>query len=354
MLLEEGTILRSIYEVERFLGEGAFAEVYRVKHQFLGRQAMKVFKLRGLSPEELENMLMEARLLSQLNHPNIIRVYDAGVLDAGGGSMAYFTMEYAGGGTLESYWRGKGMHLLAVADAVDIVSQVCRGLALAHAENPPIVHRDIKPQNILIGYDSGGRRVKVSDFGLAKRVNALTLLASAHGTMAFKPPEALSNMDSCAADVWAMGVLLYLLLTDQLPFHPVEAADFAKGECWQEPVQPARYYNPMVDENLEKVLQSALALDYRKRYPSANEFLSDLMKCRTAREADHAARSTDFDVSWDEGRVASALEEAKTLSKLPGRLQDAASLLEKVLNFKPELKDDYEYYLNLWRKGVSL
>src|SRR5213592_2252875 len=96
-LLEEGQTVRDTYEVERFLGEGAFAEVYRVKHRFLGRQAMKVFKRVGMNLEEIHEMLGEAILLSRIGHPNIVRVFDANVLAAAQGTCGYFTMEHLPG-----------------------------------------------------------------------------------------------------------------------------------------------------------------------------------------------------------------------------------------------------------------
>jgi len=100
-LLEEGQTVRDTYEVERFLGGGAFAEVYRVKHRFLGRQAMKVFKRVGMNLEEIHEMLGEAILLSRIGHPNIVRVFDANVLEAAQGTCGYFTMENIPGGAVQ-------------------------------------------------------------------------------------------------------------------------------------------------------------------------------------------------------------------------------------------------------------
>jgi len=108
---------------------------------------------------------------------------DANILEISGATFGYFTMEYIPGGTLERYWCSYENNLMPVEEVIDVIKQACSGLAVAHSENPPVIHRDIKPQNILIGYDSGGMRVKVSDFGLAKRVNPMTLLASAKGTL---------------------------------------------------------------------------------------------------------------------------------------------------------------------------
>ena len=219
-ILQPGAMLRETYEVERFLGEGAFAEVYRVKHRFLGRQALKVMKRTGMSMADIQEMLGEAILLSRIGHPNIVRVFDANVFDTETGPCGYFTMEYVAGGSLQKFWQSFGANLIPVATVLDLIKQVCRGLALAHNESPPIVHRDIKPQNILVGYEAEGLRARVSDFGLAKAVNPLTLLATTAGTVAFKPPEAFAERqgDSCASDVWAIGATLYMLLTDKLPF----------------------------------------------------------------------------------------------------------------------------------------
>lgn len=104
-LLADGQRIGDAYETERYLGEGAFAEVYRVRHRFLGRQAMKVFKTPGMTPQETEEMLGEAILLSRIGHPNIIRVFNADVLDLATGTHGFFTMEYVPGGSLDRYWR---------------------------------------------------------------------------------------------------------------------------------------------------------------------------------------------------------------------------------------------------------
>ncbi len=106
-------------------------------------------------------------------------------------------MEYVAGGSLDRFWRSYRDKLMPVEQAIEVMKQVCAGIAVAHAEKPPVVHRDIKPQNILVGYDGAGLRVRVSDFGLAKQVNPLTLLVSAKGTLSFKPPESLENLDGC-------------------------------------------------------------------------------------------------------------------------------------------------------------
>src|SRR6266700_2750678 len=116
-LLEEGQTVRDTYEVERFLGEGAFAEVFRVKHRFLGRQAMKVFKRVGMSLDEIQETMGEAILLSRIGHPNIVRVFDANVIEVSGGTCGYFTMENVSGGSLEKFWHSHGGQFVPVPTA---------------------------------------------------------------------------------------------------------------------------------------------------------------------------------------------------------------------------------------------
>lgn len=363
-LLEEGRVIRSTCEVERFLGEGAFAEVYRVRHRFLGRQALKVFKTPGMSVQETEAMLGEAILLSRIGHPNIIRVFDAQVLELPSGTYGYFTMEYIPGGSLDRYWRSYQNRFMPVGEVVEIMKQICGGLAVAHAETPPIVHRDIKPQNVLIGYDGAGMRVRVSDFGLARQVNPLTLLASSRGTLSFKPPEAFENMDSCAADVWALGTTLYLLLTDTLPYPALDERDLREAGRFLRPLRPASLYNFQVDPVLDEIVGRCLAGAPRDRYSDAGSLLEDLrrwcpgqaskmgLERSTTRES--TKRALGMPSPTDAGKVEADIKVALALAKEPGRLTLAADMLEEAINKHPDLRERYESQLRLWRRGVSM
>ncbi|WP_246039409.1 serine/threonine-protein kinase [Glycomyces buryatensis] len=269
-MLSEGQRIGDHYEVERFLGQGAFAEVYRVRHRFLGRQAMKVFKHIG-SREATEELLGEAILLSRIGHPNIVRVFNADIVETGSGRYGFFTMEYVPGGNLADFWHSHGDRFTRIGEAVQILRQICEGLAVAHGERPPIVHRDLTPQNILVGYDRDELRVRISDFGLAKRTDLLTGLASARGTLAFKSPEALRYRkgDSTAGDVWAVGVIAYLMLTDTLPFHDVSSPVAFFGTPRNEPPPSPQLRNPEVDDELAGIVLGALEPNLRHRTPDA-------------------------------------------------------------------------------------
>lgn len=364
-LLKEGQVIRDTYTVERFLGEGAFAEVYRVQHRFLDRQAMKVLKLSGASVEEIETLLTEALLLSRIGHPNIIRVFDANILDIKGDRYGFFTMEYIAGGSLDRFWRSYRDAIMPVSEAVDIIKQVCAGIAIAHSEDPPIVHRDIKPQNILVGYDGAGLRVRVSDFGLAKHANPMTLLVSAKGTLSFKPPESLQNHDSSAADVWAIGTTFYLLLTDTLPYPDLDERDIAEASRFVRPLRPASVYNINVDPALEAILSRCLAAQPADRYQNASALLEDLSRWRSGRSSTIPSSTPSQGGSRTKSifgqRSSSSMNAARRMisdaiaaSKKPGSLVAAADLLEEAINRAPALRDQYESQLKLWRRGVCM
>jgi serine/threonine-protein kinase len=236
------------------------------------------------------------------------------------------------------------------------------GLAVAHSEKPPIVHRDIKPQNILVGYDSTGLRVRIADFGLAKKVNPLTLLASARGTPAFKPPECLTNIDSCAGDVWAIGVTLYLLLTDRLPF-PIESTlDFSSGKSFKHPMMPITNLNAQVDPILAAIVSRCLEKKPEDRYPDAVALLAELIKWKPSERkptvnakfsADQSKSVLGFAAKSDHVAAEKMVDDALILSQDTGKLIEAADLLEEALNKSPKLRDKYEYRLKLWRRGIA-
>ena len=364
-LLEDGQRIRDTYEVERFLGEGAFAEVYRVKHRFLGRQAMKVFKRTGMEIDEIHDMLGEAILLSRIGHPNIVRVFDANVLETPRGTCGYFTMENIPGGSLDKFWRSHGGQFIPVQTAIDLTKQVCRGIAQAHCEKPPIIHRDIKPQNILVGYEVDGLRARVSDFGLAKKVNPLTLLATAAGTLAFKPPEAFSERkgDSCAADVWAIGATLYLLLTDKLPFELPADVSWTSKNLFDKPVVKPSETNPDVNQLLDSIVIRTLEKRADDRHPTARDLLDALESWKPGVNGSHRKpkalssepSKTVFGMASpvNEG-LAHDLAQKAFKARHAGRLVEAADLMEEAFNKSPELRHKYAHQVKLWRCGISM
>ncbi|NIQ14267.1 MAG: protein kinase [Candidatus Dadabacteria bacterium] len=363
--LNEGEIIRGTYEVEKFLGEGAFAEVYRVKHRFLGRQAMKLFKTKVNSVEEVERFLEEALLLSRIGHPNIIRVFDANTHERTDGIFGFFTMEYIAGGSIDQFWRSYGNKLVPLETVVEIIKQVCRGLAVAHGEEPPIIHRDIKPQNVLVGYDGAGIRAKISDFGLAKKVNPLSRLASARGTIAFKAPETIKDFyaDSCAGDVWALGTMFYLLLTDRLPYPEFMESEKIDLKYFKKPPPEPSRYNARIDYRLNEVVMKMLEFNQKDRYQDASEVLNDLSHWRLDTKQPKKKKISNHESTKDVLGVYSPVSqenakkiamEALKLARESGKLNEAADLMEEAINLSPSLRDKYQYQLQLWRRGISM
>jgi len=363
-ILTEGQNIRDTYEVERFLGEGAFAEVFRVKHRFLGRQAMKVFKAAGMTLLDIEGALGEAIMLSRIGHPNIVRVFDANVVETQKGLYGYFTMENVPGGSLDKFWQSHGTEFVSVETTIDLIKQVCRGLSVAHREQPPVIHRDIKPQNILVGYETDGLRARVSDFGLAKRVNPLTLLATAAGTITFKPPETFteSKGDSCAADVWAIGTTLYLLLTDRLPYDVPSDLGWGSNNLFKDPIRPPSEFNADVNSALDAIVAKALRFEISERYQSAMEML-DALECWKTEKRPASAKQLTPDISKEalgqpqlsrNEELGDEMAKQSIGLKKQGRLSEAADLMEEAFNKWPDLRHKYAQQVKLWRCGISM
>ncbi|MEV4996485.1 serine/threonine-protein kinase [Streptomyces niveus] len=380
-LLVSGDRVSDTLVIDRSLGEGAFAEVHRVRHEYLGWQAMKLFK-RVASKEETVRMLDEARLLSTLGHPNIVRVFDANTVRTPEGVRGFFTMEYVAGGSLE---RLAAAHKSMVPrDLVaEVVTQIASGLAVAHDQDPPIVHRDVTMANVLVGYDGTGMRVRVSDFGLAKRADPFTHLASAQGTYAFMAPEVMRNQGySCASDVWSVGVIAYLLLTNRFPFHQggEEFSSFSFGR-FNRSLLPPSSYNDEVDAELDRIVLAMLELDPQNR-PATAQVLGDALRERAEAMAGAgagdaaddsvggpAASAGSVGLSGTAGSAGSAkaavnrpptqrarrlAEEALELARSPGELDRAADLMEEAVNLSPYLRDLHLSKLTLWRRGVMM
>jgi eukaryotic-like serine/threonine-protein kinase len=298
-------------------------------------------------------------------HELIVRVFDANIFEGPSGNCGYFTMENVPGGSLDKFWRSFGSSFIPVETTADLVKQVCRGLGQAHQEKPPIIHRDIKPQNILVGYEADGLRARVSDFGLAKKVNPLTLLATAAGTLQFKPPEAFAQhkADSPAADVWAIGMTLYLLLTDRLPVEMPDGTTWTTKHLFDQPIIPPTEVNPDISRGLEKVVMRALDKSPEKRFPTARELLHALDAAPLHDEPGPAPRKSLSseptkavlgNPSPMDGTQARSLVDKALEARRGGRLGEAADLMEEAFNKSPELRGKYARQVKLWRCGISM
>lgn len=347
-LLRQGQRINSALVVDRRLGEGAFAEVYRVRHHILGWQALKLFK-HVASLEATSRMLDEARILSTLGHPNIIRVFDAGTVQTSEGVRGYITMEYVAGGSLERLMESHS-GVVPVGEVTAVLRQAAEGLAVAHERPHPIVHRDLSLANVLITYDETGLRVKVSDFGLAKETDPGTMAASAQGTVAYMPPEVLRRGKGygCPGDVWALGTIVYFLLTGHFPYDGGDPVQSFSLERFTRPLQPPRAFNDDVGAELDRLVTDMLRIDPAERPATARAVADRAAGLRPAPgpEAAGAAEPAES--------AGALVREATALSRVPGRLGEAADLLEETISRYPLLRERHLTRLMTWRRGVIM
>ncbi len=260
------------YEVIRLLGEGGMANVYLGEDTILNRKvAIKV--LRGdLANDEkfLRRFQREALSASSLSHPNIVEMYDVGE-DSGN---FYIVMEYIEGKNLKQLLRKRGT--LTLNEVIDIMLQLTDGIS--HAHDSYIIHRDLKPQNILI-LDNG--LVKITDFGIATALNnsQLTQTNSVMGSVHYLPPEQATGKEaSIKSDIYSLGILMYELLTGNLPFKGENAVEIALKQM-KEKIPSIRASKPNIPQSVENIVLRACAKNPKNRYSDAREMHEELLTC---------------------------------------------------------------------------
>jgi eukaryotic-like serine/threonine-protein kinase len=268
----QGRVLAGRYELGRVLGTGGMATVYLAGDRVLQRQvAVKVLNPPyALDPAFVERFAAEARTAARLSHPNVVAVFDSGA-DAG---VHYLVMEYVPGESLVALLRRQGP--LPPRRAAGLAAQVCAALAAAHAQG--VIHRDVKPGNVLL---AGDGRVRVADFGIAKAAtdHAGTGDGMVLGTAAYLPPEqAQGGPADARSDLYALGCVLYELLTGAPPFgSKTDSLPMAILERQvRQPPEPPSARNPLVDHGLDAVVLTALAKRPEQRYQSAQALRDDL------------------------------------------------------------------------------
>jgi beta-lactam-binding protein with PASTA domain len=271
-MIEPGTIIDGRYEVLQRVGSGGMADVYLASDQLLGRKvAVKVLHHRFAEDQEfVERFRREASSAAGLSHPNVVSVFDRGEWDG----TYYIAMEYLPGRTLKAVVREHGA--LEPAAAIDVVVQVLRAVRFAHRRG--VIHRDLKPHNVIL--DEEGR-AKVTDFGIARAgASDMTLTGSIMGTAQYLSPEqAQGHAVSESSDLYAIGVVLYELLTGKVPFEGETAVTIALQHISREPPPPSAL-NPAVPAALDAIVLRALRKEPAQRYQSAEELIAALEQVR--------------------------------------------------------------------------
>ena len=263
-----GKMLDNRYEILERIGTGGMAIVYKAKCHRLNRLvAIKILKSDLAQNEEFRRRFnAESQAVAQLSHPNIVSVYDV----SRGGDMEYIVMELIDGITLKQYMEKRGQ--LNWRESLHFITQIMRGLSHAHSRG--IIHRDIKPQNIMVLRDGS---VKVADFGIACLADsAQTPTQEALGSVHYISPEqARGDRPDARSDIYSSGVVLYEMLTGRLPFEGESAVSVAIQHLSSIPLAP-REINPDIPEQLELICMKAMAPDLEHRYQSADAMIADL------------------------------------------------------------------------------
>lgn len=268
-MIDRGYLLGERYKIIDTLGEGGMANVYLAEDIILQRKvAVKVLRLDlQKQPQTEARFQREALATSELSHPNIVSVLDVGN-DKG---LPYMVMEYVDGPDLKEYIQQN--YPLKLTEVIRIIDQILSAVALAHKHN--VIHRDLKPQNILM--DRRGN-VKIADFGIAVALNqsSITQTNSIMGSVHYMSPEQTrGGLVTKQSDIYSLGIILYELITGQVPFNGDTPVAIALKHA-QEPIPSIRAKNPAVPQALENVVLKATAKDPRDRYESAQEMKNDL------------------------------------------------------------------------------
>ena len=268
-MLKEGIVLGERYQIISRVGSGGMADVYKAKDQKLDRLvAVKVLK-----PEFREDTNFvakfgkEAQAAAGLSHPNVVNVFDVGE-DRG---LYYIVMELVEGITLKAYITRKGK--LSVKEATSIAIQVSLGLEAAH--NRGIVHRDVKPQNIIISTDG---KVKLSDFGIAKATNSNTITANVMGSVHYSSPEQVRGGASDArSDIYSLGITMYEMVTGRVPYDGDTTVAVAIKHLQEEMVPPSRY-TPDIPYSMEQIILKCTQKNPDRRYQNMAQLIEDLKR----------------------------------------------------------------------------
>ena len=268
-MLNKGRLIGERYEIISLVGSGGMADVYKAMDTRLGRQvAIKVLKEEYSSDKNfVSKFRAEAQAAAVLSHPNIVNVYDVGE-DEG---LHYIVMELVEGITLKKFIERKGK--LELKEAVGIAIQIAQGMEAAHANH--IIHRDIKPQNIIISKEG---KVKVTDFGIAKAVNDATLstnskvIGSVHY---FSPEQARGNYVDERSDIYSLGIVMYEMLTGRVPFDGDNPVSIALKHINEEIVPPHEYVDG-IPPALERAVLKATNKFQTNRFNSADELIEEL------------------------------------------------------------------------------
>ena len=324
-MLQIGKILANRYEIMNLVGSGGMAEVYKAKCHRLNRYvAIKVLKEEfGKDADFVKRFHTEAQAAAGLMHPNIVSVYDVGE----GDGLHYIVMELVEGITLKDYIHQKGC--LSSNDTIVIGTQIALGLEAAHKNNT--VHRDIKPQNIIITDDG---RVKVADFGIARASNGNTITPTALGSVHyFSPEQARGGYVDCRSDIYSLGISMFEMVTGRVPFDGENAVAVALKHI-QEELVFTEEEKKQISNNLQQIIKKATNKKPEQRYDSMTAMLNDLKIAFDNAGGIVAATSTATVI--DGGTVVVKKKDVEKIKELSGEKPDHSKASMTEIEYEEE------------------
>ena len=289
-IMMTGKLIGNRYEVIEEVGKGGMACVYKAKCLVLNRYvALKVLRPEFREDKDFINRFkVEAQSAGSLSHPNIVSIYDVGQ----DGDLDYIVMEYVEGVTLKDYIGAKGV--IPWKEAVDYAVQICAGLEHAHRKG--IVHKDIKPHNIIITREGA---IKITDFGIAKVMSTSTIATGGAAAMGsvhyFSPEQARGGYIDAKTDIYSLGVLMYEMVTGRLPFEGDTAVAVAMQHIERDPVPPTEM-GVDIPQSLENVILRAMCKEQSGRYDTATKLMIDLKKV-------YMGATVTYDTSLNDGET---------------------------------------------------
>lgn len=343
-MLREGIIIGERYEIISRVGSGGMADVYKAMDHKLNRLvAVKVLKaeFRG-DGSFIAKFRKEAQAAAGLAHPNIVNVYDVGE-DRG---LYYIVMELVEGITLKNYIDKKGK--LSVKEATSIAIQVSLGLECAH--NQGIVHRDVKPQNIIISVDG---KVKLSDFGIAKAINSNTITANVMGSVHFSSPEQVrGGFADSKSDIYSLGITMYEMVTGRVPFDGDTTVAIAIKHLQEEIIPPSRY-TPDLPYSLEQIILKCTQKNPERRYANIGLLIDDLKRSlidpqgnfvqMTPRDTNSQTIPTAAVAAAAASKTQKVQAKTQTIAKTNTKYSDTSSYNKYDDEYDDDDDDDYDY-----------
>lgn len=339
-MLKPGMFISDRYEIVDKVGSGGMADVYKAKCHRLNRfVAVKVLKQEFSDDKKFVTKFRgEAQSAAGLSHPNIVNVYDVGEDDG----LYYIVMELVEGITLKSFIERKGK--LEVKEAIGIAIQIALGLEAAHANH--IIHRDIKPQNIIISREG---KVKVTDFGIAKAANSNTITSNAMGSVHYISPEqARGGYSDERSDIYSLGVTMYEMLTGKVPFVGDNTVSVALQHIQGE-AMPLRDLDPQIPPSIDRIVQKCMQKKPERRYLTEAELIGDLKQAITNPNGDFVKispmvvnNSPTIDLTEDEvSHIKSAAKVNKT-NHVPYQPPQPETRMDKTGNLYEENQEEEE------------